>query len=71
MAISADTNEKVFKDKAKYFPWKDTFCDYEGKAGINFQNYGAIGTPTLFLLDKTGKIEAKMAGLDEVLDKLK
>jgi len=71
IAIAADTDEKVFKDRAKDFPWKDTFCDYEGKAGINFQNYGAVGTPTIFLLDKSGKIEAKMAGLDEVLDRIK
>lgn len=71
ISISADTDEQVFKSKANAFPWKDAFCDYEGKAGINFQNYGAVGTPTLFLIDKSGKIEAKMAGLDEVLDKLK
>lgn len=71
IAISADTDEKTFKDKAKYFPWKDTFCDYEGKNGINFQNYGVVGTPTIFLIDQSGKVEAKMAGLDEILDKLK
>lgn len=71
IAISADTDEKTFKDKAKDFPWKDTFCDYEGKNGINFQNYGVVGTPTIFLIDKSGKVEAKMAGLDETLDKLK
>lgn len=71
IAISADTDEQVFKSKANSFPWKDTFCDYEGKSGINFQNYGVVGTPTIFLIDKSGKVEAKMAGLDEVLDKLK
>ena len=71
MAISADTDEKVFKEKSESFPWKDTFCDYDGKAGINFQNYGAAGTPTIILIDKSGKIEARMAGLDEVLDRLK
>ena len=71
ISISADKDEKVFKDKSASFPWKDTFCDYDGKAGINFQNYGAVGTPTIFLIDKSGKIEARMAGLDEVLDKLK
>lgn len=71
IAISADTDQQVFKSKAQEFPWKDTYCDYEGKAGINFQNYGVVGTPTIFLIDKSGKIEAKMAGLDEVLDRLK
>lgn len=71
ITISADTDEQVYKSKANAFPWKDRFCDYEGKKGVNFQNYGAIGTPTIFLVDKSGKIEAKMAGLDEVLDRLK
>jgi thiol-disulfide isomerase/thioredoxin len=71
IAISADTDDKVFKEKSKDFLWKDTFCDLEGKKGINFKNYGIAGTPTLFLISKAGKIEARMAGLDEVLDKIK
>jgi len=71
IAISADTDEQIFKNRAKDFPWKDTFCDHEGKEGVNFRNYGAVGTPTIFLIDRFGKIEAKMAGLDEVLDRLK
>jgi len=71
ITISADTDEQVYRSKANAFPWKDSFCDHEGKSGINFQNYGAVGTPTIFLIDRSGKIEAKMAGLDEVLDKLK
>lgn len=71
IALSADTDEKVFKEKSKDFLWKDTYCDLEGKKGINFKNYGVAGTPTIFLIDKGGKIEARMAGLDEVLEKLK
>lgn len=71
IAISADKDQQIFLNKAKDFPWKDTFCDYDGREGINFQNYGAIGTPTIFLIDRSGLIEAKMAGLDEVLDILK
>lgn len=71
IAISADTDEKIFKARAGGFPWKDTYCDYQGRSGANFQNYGVLGTPTIFLIDKSGKVEAKMAGLDEVLDKLK
>lgn len=71
MAVSADTDENVFKDKAKDFPWENTFCDYQGKTGINFKNYGVAGTPTIFLIDKSGKIEARMSSLQEVLEKLK
>ncbi len=70
IAISSDTDEKVFRERSKDFPWKDTYCDYEGKAGINFRNYGVSATPTIFLVDKSGKIEAKMASLQEVLNRL-
>jgi len=36
--------------------------------GINFENYAVIGTPTLFLIDKKGKVLQKMATISEVLD---
>ena len=71
IAVSSDTDENIFKTRSKDFPWKDTYCDYEGKAGINFSNYGAIATPTIFLIDRSGKIEAKMASLHDVLERIK
>lgn len=67
ISLSADQNEKEFKDKAKTFLWKDVFCDYEGIKGTNFQNYAIIGTPTMFILDHNGKILLRTSSLEEVL----
>lgn len=67
IALSGDEDEKVFKDKAKDFQWKDVFCDYKGIRGANFQNYAITGTPTIFLLDHNGKILLRTAALEEVL----
>lgn len=69
ISISADHDEAVFTAKAQNFPWKkDVYCDYEGLKGTNFVNYAVLGTPTMFLLDKTGKIILRTASLQEVLD---
>lgn len=70
ISLSADQEEKVFKEKAKTFLWKDVFCDYEGIKGTNFQNYGIIGTPTIFIVDHDGKILLRTSSLDEVLKKI-
>jgi thioredoxin-related protein len=71
MSISADKDETVFMGKAKDFLWKDSFCDYEGLKGENFKNYAVSGTPTLILIDNTGKILLRTASLGEVLQFLK
>lgn len=65
IAISADPDEASFRSRSKNFPWKDTFCDYQGMSGVNFKNYGVVGTPTVFIIDKTGKIEKRTAGFEE------
>ncbi|MEI7489657.1 MAG: thioredoxin family protein, partial [Chryseobacterium sp.] len=70
ISISSDLDEKVFKNKAKDLPWKDNYCDYKGIKGINFKNYGIVGTPTLFLIDKNGKIVLRQASLKGIMDKL-
>ena len=71
ISLSADKDEAAFKNKAKDFLWKDTYADLKGFEGKNFKNYGVSGTPTLFLVDESGKIELRAAGLSEVLDYLK
>lgn len=45
IAISADEDEQVFKQKAKDFPWKRSYCDLKGTKGVNFSNYAVMGTP--------------------------
>jgi len=67
IAIAADSDEQIFKNTSKHFPWQRTFCDGEGRAGVNFKNYAVMGTPTLFLVDNDGKIETKLASLEELL----
>ncbi len=71
ISISSDTDEALFRSKSRDLPWKDAYCDYEGNAGINFRNYGVSATPTIFLIDHSGNVEAKMASLQDVLDHLK
>ncbi|MEI2274374.1 thioredoxin family protein [Sphingobacterium sp. ML3W] len=56
IALSADSEEKIFNSKIHSFPWLDTYCDYQGVKGENFQSYGITGVPTLFLIDAEGKI---------------
>lgn len=71
ISISADKEEKIFKEKAKDFKWKDIYCDYQGIQGENFKNYAVAGTPTLILVDNKGKIEVRTAEIKEILDFIK
>jgi len=68
VSVSADLNESEFKDKSKNFPWKNSHCDYKGVQGENFKNYGVVGTPTLFLIDNSGKIVLRTVSLEKVLN---
>jgi thiol-disulfide isomerase/thioredoxin len=70
IAISADTDDLVFKNTANSYPWKDSYCDLDGTKGINFKNYAVLGTPTMILVDKKGNIAAKIATTDELLQHL-
>jgi thiol-disulfide isomerase/thioredoxin len=67
ITLSADESEQVFESASKDYPWTDKYYDYEGKKGVNFKNYAVLGTPTIFLIDKTGKIEAKLATMQEIV----
>jgi thioredoxin-related protein len=71
VAISGDTDPLVFQNTANSYPWKDSYCDLEGLGGINFKNYAVLGTPTMILLDKTGKIAAKIASIDTLQEYIK
>ena len=67
IAISADEDQQIFENTSRNFPWSRTYCDLHGKEGINFKNYAVIGTPMLYLIDKTGKNEKRLAGIEELL----
>jgi len=59
ISVSADANESTFKNTALAFPWKKRLCDLKGFSGDDFKNYGVMGTPTFFVIDKEGKIEGR------------
>lgn len=67
IAISADTDEAVFKNSSSEYPWTDTYCDFEGANGVNFKNYAVIGTPTMYILDSNGMIKTRVATVQELL----
>jgi thiol-disulfide isomerase/thioredoxin len=67
ISISSDTDLKVFENSSSNCPWPDKYCDFEGKSGVNFRNYAVIGTPTLILLDKQGRVLLKSATLEQVV----
>jgi peroxiredoxin len=71
ISIASDTDRKVFESWAKDFPWSDKLFDGKGFLGENFKNYAVLGTPTLFVVDKEGKIAGRYATLEEtkLLDK--
>jgi len=71
IAIAADTDEETFKNRSYDFPWNDTYCDFKGIGGPNFIHYAVTGTPTAFLINKDGKIMAKMATMQNILEQLK
>ncbi len=64
IAISSDTDQELFKTTSQDFPWKHTYLELGGIKGINYTNYGIIGTPMLILIDKEGKIIAKPIWMD-------
>ena len=71
ISISADESEEVFTNSSKDYPWADKYCDYKGKKGTNFKNYAILGTPTIYVIDKTGKIEAKLANMNDIFNIIK
>lgn len=71
IGISSDKEISASKKNTPVFPGKEIYCDYKGFSGINFKNYGVIGTPTLILIDQKGKIQLRGAGLNEIWSALK
>lgn len=70
IAVSGDQDEKLFTTTLKSFPWKDTSCDFQHWKGKNFIRYAVSATPTAFIINQQGIIEARVSSLDEILKKL-
>jgi peroxiredoxin len=62
LTISADTDKMAYETASNTFPWMG-FCDFKGLSGENFKNYGVVGTPTIFVIDKNGIITGCYARL--------
>ncbi|MFN0083072.1 MAG: TlpA family protein disulfide reductase [Ferruginibacter sp.] len=71
ISIAGDTDQDTFTKTASSFPWSDKYRDVKGMNGINFKNYGVIGTPTMYLLDNKGIIIQKIANLAELQEWMK
>lgn len=66
ISISAGYNKEEYDKDNSHFPWTENLCDYKGFAGVNFINYGIIGTPTFFLLDEEQKLVRRFAQASDV-----
>jgi thiol-disulfide isomerase/thioredoxin len=67
ITIAADIEQQIYKTTAAQFPWKDTYCNFDGISGINFKNYAVLGTPTIFMLDSKGIIIEKIATVEQLM----
>jgi thiol-disulfide isomerase/thioredoxin len=61
VSVSSDVSQEVYDYHSKDFPWPDKICDYKGLEGVNFINYGVIGTPSIYMIDKKGIIQGRFA----------
>ncbi|MDR1274685.1 MAG: peroxiredoxin family protein, partial [Odoribacteraceae bacterium] len=46
ITLSTDTNEELFAEYARKFPWEDKLCDRRGFDSPNMVAYGVAATPT-------------------------
>jgi hypothetical protein len=70
ISVAADHNQETFETTAQGFPWKEKLCDYQGFDGVNFRNYGIIGTPTIFVTNGEGKIIGRYVRIVEVISSI-
>lgn len=66
ISISGGEDKFAFEQEQKKYPWEDKLCDFNGYAGENFINFGIMGTPVFFLLDKDGYVIKRFAQVSEL-----
>jgi hypothetical protein len=71
ISISGDVDRQVFANTSSAFPWPDKYCDGKGVSDGNFRSFSVVGTPTLYLLDSGGRVLAKMADVNALLEKMR
>ncbi len=73
ISISADTDSTKNSSTLQELPWPDKISDYlNGANGENYLTWGVLGTPTLFLVDKTGTVIGRYVSLtlEDILKEL-
>lgn len=65
-SISADESREVYEYHSKNYPWPDKLCDFKGFKGDNLKNYGVVGTPTVYLIDKDGIILDRQPRIQDI-----
>ncbi len=66
VTVSTNTDEKAWTEYAATLPWPDKLCDYQGFYSPNMVVWGVAATPTLFLIDKQGKVIDQYGTMDEI-----
>lgn len=56
ISVSTDESKEVYEYHSRKYPWPDKLCDFKGFDSANIQNYGVVGTPIIYLIDKNGII---------------
>lgn len=70
VTVSTDTDEKVWMEYAEGLPWPDKLCDHRGFYSPAMIAYGVAATPTLYLIDGTGKIVDQYAEFDQIWERI-
>jgi len=65
ITISADKDKEIYAKNSATLPWEGKYCDFKGFEGVDFQNYGIFGTPTMYLIDASGIIQGRYARLED------
>ena len=65
ISVSSGMDQNIFQTGTESFLWNIKLCDFRGPEGINFKNYGVLGPPTIFFIDKKGIITGRYAKLEE------
>jgi len=66
ISVSADFDEAIHKMVSAPFPWRRILNDFEGFGGVNFNNYGVVAIPTMYLIDENGIVVGRFARLQDI-----
>ena len=67
ISIAADVDKELFEYTAQKIVWTDNYSDFKGFDGVNFRNYGVVGTPTFVLIDPEGIVRGRYARVGEII----